>query len=105
MENPEFRSRFRSRFDELLATVFAAENLASTFSDMLRDYENLIPLEMERMNTNPAWLLEGQVRLYPRETEFTYEKRMAEILEFLEKRPVVVAKLLEKHVPADPLPQ
>ena len=108
MQNAEFRDTFIKRFKALLATTFAADNLQATFAELLRDYAEVLPLERQRIDYTAPWLLDEKVELRwtldqqaelnSRETDFSYDERMAEIQEFVVERPGFVADLLRKHL-------
>ena len=99
MANAGFRDAFRRRLDALLETTFSSANVAATFDEVLEDYAELVPLELERFDPPSMWLLDGKVRLHRQEPDFSYDDRMQEIRRFIAERPAVVRRALDTHLP------
>ena len=87
MANDGFRSRFVRRFEELLGTVFSTEALTREFDAVLADYEAFEQIERERFVPGAMW---GE--------QISYEDRLREIREFIERRPGVMRELLDSHL-------
>lgn len=89
MSNLSFRQQFRQRFEELLERELSAEHLMDTFSQLLDDYEEVVPFERQRFTADAV----GDGRR-PR----NYEERLARILDFLTDRTAVVRDHLRRHL-------
>ncbi len=87
MTNPGFRDSFRRRFSELLGGVLSSKRLNETFDELLATYAGVREIELERFPDDPP----GLAALH-------YDEQIAQIRDFLDRRPAVLERLLGEYL-------